>query len=703
VPVRDRDIVAHAFSSAEWMSSADALFKATGVTVNVLDAETGEPLGPTARCACCHLATDSAQDAVLDCFDEPVSAVGGMTRILCRAGLAALAAPVVLGDTAVAFVVVAGFVTSTRDRRRVYESLIGRDVRESAARLAVKSLSVVPRGEAEGYLQMSLACANTIVRATAERMRAAERVEELRLFVSAGQQVVATERLDASMLGLIAEEAAALVGGEAAAVLRPIAGALEVIARTEQWRGAVGALVPREGTASGRAATTGRTVFSAGRNGAAGALALPLTVGQRVLGVLEVRVPAAATPVSPERVARLDRFARFIAIALVREDERHEVERAMIGYAQLNSLAAALGGQTDIGGVVRLVANVLAKSYDFDIGGLVLSSYGRDHAEVSVAQGVGRTEIDEVLAEVAARDVVDRPFDTLAIAEQPDRAFASSTRPGGEDWAILTADLGYGDLTLGTLFVARADGGHYAEQDHALLEGIAAHTGEAVGRAALFTRIRDDYAKTIAALSATLDATERVPGGHASRVMDYAMLIGEELGLPFEEVEQLRFAGLLHDVGKTGVPAEILLKPSKLSAEELEHVRAHAELGATIVDQIEFLKSLTPVILHHHERWDGQGYPAGLAGEEIPLLARVLAVADSFDAMRSDRPHRKKLPLGTAKAELKAGAGSQFDPQIVTALLDGLGKQAAAGKTGLLANQARQAAETDTRGTVRPC
>ena len=203
------------------------------------------------------------------------------------------------------------------------------------------------------------------------------------LFVSAGQHVVETESLDEVSLGAIAEEAVALMGGEAGAVLRQGGNLLEVVARTESWRGPVGALVPREGTASGRAITTGRTVVSgtASASSKSVALALPLTIGDRVLGVLEVRLPASALPVSPERVARLDRFGRFIAIALERDDERELVERAAAGYAQLNELAATLGGQTDMDGVSRIVTDVLDKAFTYDIAGLILTSYGRDHAD----------------------------------------------------------------------------------------------------------------------------------------------------------------------------------------------------------------------------------------------------------------------------------------------------------------------------------
>ena len=131
----------------------------------------------------------------------------------------------------------------------------------------------------------------------------------------------------------------------------------------------------------------------------------------------------------------------------------------------------------------------------------------------------------------------------------------------------------------------------------------------------------------------------------------------------------MRFAGLLHDVGKTGVAEEILIKPSKLTADEMEQVRRHSEMGASIVEQIRVLEDLTPIVRYHHEWFDGNGYPEGLAGEKIPLEARILAVADAFESMTGKRPHRKRLPFGTARAELQAGAGSQFDPEVVAAFL----------------------------------
>ena len=652
-----------------------------------MDFDACDLLAGDARCGYCHLATDISSPGPLTCFDSCPDPQLGLTRIVCRAGLAALIAPVIRDDRTVAHVVLGGFVTSTRERRRFYEQMLARDVSCDSARLAVKALMVVPRRQAEGYLQMALATARAVVAATADRMASADRVEELRLFVTAGQQVVTTERLDSATLGAIAEEAVALVGGEAGAILRPRGKTLEVVARTEGWRGSIGVMVPSETTAAGRASTTGRTVVSPGGGKSTATLALPLTLSGTTLGVLEVRLAAARLPLAPDRLSRLDRFGRFIAIALERDDERIQVERAMAGYGQLNEFAAELGGKTDIEGIARLLTSVIDKSFTFDIAGVIIGSWGRDTADAVVAGTVSRNELDFVLGEVAGRDLVRQPFESVRLLGH--RGTVTDEDVLRQDWSTAVVELEHGDLQVGYLFVARVDGRHYGAQDHALLGGIAAHAGAAFGRAALFSRIRDDYAKTIAALSATLDAGERMPSGHSSRVMDYAMLMGEEMGLPREDIESLRFAGLLHDIGKTGLPEEILLKPSKLSADEMARIQTHSEVGASIVEQIEFLKAITPIILHHHERWDGTGYPRGLAGESIPLLARILAVADSFDAMTTTRPYKGKMSLGQARNQLELGAGTQYDPRVVATLFEALDRLAVVGATGLLSQSAR--------------
>ncbi len=683
VAVHERDIARNAFASPEWRTAADALLQAAGVSVAVVDFATGESYSSVAMsCGACHVGSTNREAGLLGCFDSYPAPESSTGRMVCRSGLATLYKPVRRDGRIVAHVIIGGFVTSTRERRGLYEAMLTRSGNQDAARKAVKTLPVIARRQADAYLQMVLASAQTIFDATAERTAAAERIEELRLFVTAGHQVVSTERLDAGALAAIADEAVALIGGEAGAVLRPHGSSLEVVAVTEGWRGAVGALVPRTSTASGRAVETRRTVVAPGQGGSS-TLAMPLVLSHRVLGVLEVRLPSSALPLPQDRVARLGRFGQFMAIAVEREDERAAVERAMAGYAQLNELATALGGRSDVNSVAELITSVIDKSFTFELAGLVLTGWGRDRADVVVRGTVAATGPDTVLGIVSGREAEHDPYEEMRFVTHQG-ALEEIDEP--QDWSVAISELRYGDLDVGYLFLARSDGIHYGAQDHALLEGISAHASAAFGRSALFSRVRDEYAKTIAALSATLDYGERTVAGHAGRVMEYAMAVGASMGLGVEAVEHLRFAGLLHDVGKGGVPEEILLKPTCLTPEEFERAKAHVEIGAEIVDQIDFLKALTPIILHHHERWDGTGYPHGLKGEEIPLLARILCVADSFDAMTTQRSYAKKLTLKKARDEITRASGTQFDPRVVEALLGVLDRMAVAGGTGLLAD-----------------
>lgn len=672
-------IASRAFSTPEWRAAADAFYQATGAVVSAFDFGADELLGPERRCGFCRLGSDVREAGHQDCFDECPSATGDLGRAICRSGIAVLYAPVKHGETTVAHLAVSGFVTSTRERRGLYQNMISRGATEESARRAMKALPVVGRRQAESYLQMAVASATSIVDATAQRMVATERIEELRLFVAAGHQAVTDV---GTGLAAVAEEAVALAGAEAGAILRARDGLLEVVAKTDGWRGTIGALIPRTQTAAGRAAETRRLVVSGGKEGAPMTLAMPLVLAERVLGILEVRMPAGAPSPSSDRLSRLARFGQFIAIALEREEERSAVERAMNGYSRLNRLASSLGAQTDVDGVIDLVTDVMEETFSYQLAGVIVHAWGRDRAELLARDDVSASDVRHVVEVVNGRDMNLDPFLTMRM-----RGEGAVDGPESDNWAIGPVRLAYGELDVGWLFVARKDGHRWNRQDEALLEGIAAHAGAALGRAALFTRIRDDYAKTIAALSATLDYGERAPKGHASRVMDYSMLIGEELDLPFEQVEMLRFAGLLHDIGKTGVPEEILLKPSTLTGSELEQVQMHAQIGASIIDQIEFLKSLTPIILHHHERWDGQGYPQGLAGDAIPILARILSVADAFDAMMTTRTYRKRLTIAQARTELERSAGTQFDPRVVAALFEALDRQALAGKSGLLASR----------------
>lgn len=175
--------------------------------------------------------------------------------------------------------------------------------------------------------------------------------------------------------------------------------------------------------------------------------------------------------------------------------------------------------------------------------------------------------------------------------------------------------------------------------------------------------------ETIYAFAEAIGARDLYTMGHSEKVAEYARLIAERMGLEGKELELLYLCGIVHDVGKIAVPENVLNKPGSLSPEEFKQIMLHPERGAAILSHISFLDKIVPVILSHHERYDGTGYPRGLKGEEIPLLARILSVADAFDAMTSDRSYRKALPLDKVIQELKNNAGTQFDPKVVEVFL----------------------------------
>jgi putative nucleotidyltransferase with HDIG domain len=179
--------------------------------------------------------------------------------------------------------------------------------------------------------------------------------------------------------------------------------------------------------------------------------------------------------------------------------------------------------------------------------------------------------------------------------------------------------------------------------------------------------LRAGYQATLAALVVALDAREHETYAHSFRVRSYTALLARELAYPAAFVPQLDTAALLHDIGKIAVADQVLLKPGALTPDEFEQMKQHSNAGARIMERIEFLKPAAEIVRHHHERYDGTGYPDGLAGEAIPFGSRIFAVADALDAMTSDRCYRKALPFARAYSEILRCAGTQFDPRVAEA------------------------------------
>lgn len=206
-------------------------------------------------------------------------------------------------------------------------------------------------------------------------------------------------------------------------------------------------------------------------------------------------------------------------------------------------------------------------------------------------------------------------------------------------------------------------------KDFSLADAIAASVSAGVESAQLLAQQRDLFLQTVSALARAVELRDQYTGNHTQRVTDYALMLAQELRLSLEECHTIRVGTPLHDIGKIGVADSILRKPGKLTDDEFEEMKRHAEIGCELLSAIPGLRPMLPIVRHHHERWDGTGYPDHLGQEKIPRLARIVAVADAFDAMTSDRPYRRAMTFAQAFKEIVTHRGDHFDPECANAFL----------------------------------
>ena len=231
--------------------------------------------------------------------------------------------------------------------------------------------------------------------------------------------------------------------------------------------------------------------------------------------------------------------------------------------------------------------------------------------------------------------------------------------------------------TIGVIEVLnKLDGSDFNEQDLEILVSVGSTAAMAIENTKLHQSVVDGYKSTIRALAAAIDAKDPYTRGHSQRVTEYALWGGVSIPMSQGELGLLEYAGILHDIGKIGMPDSILRKPGRLTPQEWDMVRRHPVIGANIINDIPFLEQARKLVLHHHEKYDGTGYPDGLVGNDIPIGARLLAVGDSFDSMTSDRSYRAALSANRALNELHKCSGTQFCSVAVEAFVSGFDTQA---------------------------
>lgn len=385
---------------------------------------------------------------------------------------------------------------------------------------------------------------------------------------------------------------------------------------------------------------------------------------------LERSLPA--LDVHTDRVLGLAASAFESAVAAAESDATSDQLAESLGQSferadVLLSLAELVHEQQSTGEILYAASQLLREALDFDFAGVVLHSRKglprslRVSARFAVSEGISQRD-----AERAATAILATSFDASAgtvgtfappFAHCAGVALTEPLFVDGKPVGALVAGLFGSDLMA-------IDSYHLT-----LAESVCGFLGPSIDNLRLREAEQRAFLGTLEALSSTLDAKDPYTRGHSERVAHLSAAIGEQLRLERADLERLHIAGRLHDIGKIGLPENVLLKPSRLTAEEFEIVKRHPAIGHEILRDVPGLKQMLPAVLHHHERWDGNGYPHGLAGEAIPLDARIMAVADTFDAMSSKRSYREGMPRDTVLAEIARCAGSQFEPRLVEAFL----------------------------------
>jgi diguanylate cyclase (GGDEF)-like protein len=391
-------------------------------------------------------------------------------------------------------------------------------------------------------------------------------------------------------------------------------------------------------------------------------LAVPLRYGSRVVGVIVVS-KLGLNQFDEDDVRLLEVLAGHAAVgvenASLYEAARREAESA----TSLLEFGRELATLVDLDDIAARVTELSAEI----LGSSNTSFYLETEGELTLHAEHGHSA--EVAAKLAAQPYPREalPIRAEAYIVEPsdyEPVVGEAPVPGGR-YAVAPFDV---DGRVGCL-VALVEREDFGERELALLGGLAQQAKLAIANASSYEGLERTFVSTVEALANALEANDEYTSDHARWITDLSLRVGRELGLDERALKCLELGALLHDIGKIGIPSDVLAKPGRLTAAERELVQTHPELGERIIAPIDRLQVVRPIVRHCHERWDGEGYPDGVAGEDIPLESRIIFVCDAYHAMTTDRPYRRRLSHREAVRRLADGAGSQFDPYVVEVAL----------------------------------
>ena len=406
----------------------------------------------------------------------------------------------------------------------------------------------------------------------------------------------------------------------------------------------------------------------------------------RVAHLLGVTASAASDWVARQKPVDAEMLDRLAAVACEKLGASEQIEQL---ENEVEKLSSHLGSTfEEISLLYRLTHNLKLSSNDEELGQRALEWL----SEVVPAESFALQLVSTAGAEIPANDSRTEPVllmfgdcemtvdEFSLLVSELDLGPASRPVvlnhvqnesfgwqfPGVRELVIVP--VAEGERLFGWLAVINHCGpGEFGTAEGSLLSSVGAMLGIHSGNIDLYRQQAELFVGVVKAMSSAIDAKDPYTRGHSDRVARVAVRLAQELGCDSEVIKTIYFSGLLHDIGKIGINEDVLRKPGKLTDAEFEHIKTHVIVGYRILADLRNVSHMLPIVLHHHEAWDGSGYPNGLAGEDIPYLARIAAVADAYDAMASDRPYRPGMEDERLDEIIRTGAGKQWDPDVVAA------------------------------------
>jgi HD-GYP domain-containing protein (c-di-GMP phosphodiesterase class II) len=399
----------------------------------------------------------------------------------------------------------------------------------------------------------------------------------------------------------------------------------------------------------------------------------PLKFEDDILGVVELLNKHKGKAFDEKDLHILQSFVPYISVIIKNAQLFLENKKRIHRLEHLMELTEYVNSVLDLETLFEKILETSTDTLTAEAGSIMLVDEEKGDLTFAAATGTKaeklkdiRVPIGEGIAGWVARE--NKPV-LIADAQKDPRFFKKADQKTEfKTKSIIAVPLKTKDKLIGVMEVLNKKSNEpFNEEDVSMLEALSNQAAVAIENGRLYANLRELFINTVRSLATAIETKDVYTRGHSERVTMFAEMIADELGFSAEEIENLNLAGLLHDIGKIGVDDAILRKPAKLTPAEFEEIKKHPGFAANILEAIPQLKHIIPAIRHHHERYDGMGYPDGLKGENIPYFARIISVADTFDAMNSSRPYRQALSFDVCLDEVKRCAGTQFDPEIAAA------------------------------------